>query len=284
LFVCLIEPRVLAGSLKSFTVIDARPLAAYAAGHVPGAWHLSWEDWCAKPPVHCATLEQPGYWGLLADPEEERFASALSNAGIRNDRPVVVYAEGSETNGREGRIAWMLLYLGVREVHLLNGGWQGWLRADGAIAHDTSRVDSSTKFVLNLQHYRRCRIHELEELQNLNQTPQLIDTRTPDEYAGRCFEYQPRKGAISGSILFPFRDLIEPDGTFISQRNYSELLEQRGIVAQSLIAYCEVGVRASTFALIHEIYTGHAVRVFDGSIMEWGARESLPMTPNYCPV
>jgi 3-mercaptopyruvate sulfurtransferase SseA len=284
LVVSLIEPRALAVSLESFTVIDARPPAPYAAGHVPSARQLSWEDWCAKPPMHSETLEQPGYWGLLADPEEERFATALSSAGIRNDRPVVVYAEGADTNGREGRIAWMLLYLGVTEVHLLNGGWQGWLRAGGEVEHGAPRLESSRTFELKLQHHRRCRIHELEELQSKNQTPQLIDTRTPDEYAGRCFEYQPRKGAISGSILFPFRDLIEPDGTFISQDSYSELLEQRGIVAQSLIAYCEVGVRASTFALIHEIYTGHAVRVFDGSIMEWGARESLPMTPNYCPV
>jgi 3-mercaptopyruvate sulfurtransferase SseA len=32
-------------------VVDARPHAAYLAGHIPGALHLAWEDWCAPGPM-----------------------------------------------------------------------------------------------------------------------------------------------------------------------------------------------------------------------------------------
>ncbi len=39
--------------------------------------------------------------------------------------------------------------------------------------------------------------------------------------------------------------------------------------AQRLVAYCEVGVRSCLFALLHEVYTGHIIANFDGSIMEW---------------
>ncbi len=34
------------------------------------------------------------------------------------------------------------------------------------------------------------------------------------------------------------------------------------------VSYCEVGVRASTFSLLHEIYIGEIIPVYDASVME----------------
>jgi 3-mercaptopyruvate sulfurtransferase SseA len=44
-----------------------------------------------------------------------------------------------------------------------------------------------------------------------------------------------------------------------------------------IVAYCEVGVRASLFALLHEAYTGRLVSVFDGSAVEWALNSGLAL-------
>jgi 3-mercaptopyruvate sulfurtransferase SseA len=43
------------------------------------------------------------------------------------------------------------------------------------------------------------------------------------------------------------------------------------------VTYCEVGVRASLLALLHEIHAGQVVAVFDGSLMQWSLDPELPV-------
>src|SRR5690349_19041060 len=111
-------------------VVDARERTAYCAGHVPGGFHIGWEDWCEPAPAHAGpVLRQAGYWGVLEDRDRERLAARLGNAGLRHDRPIVVYDEGPRSWGRAGRVAWMLLYLGAHDVALLDATWNHWLAA-----------------------------------------------------------------------------------------------------------------------------------------------------------
>jgi 3-mercaptopyruvate sulfurtransferase SseA len=44
-----------------------------------------------------------------------------------------------------------------------------------------------------------------------------------------------------------------------------------------VITYCEVGVRAATVALLHEIHQQRIVQVYDGSVMEWALDHTLPL-------
>ncbi|GAC1523924.1 MAG: hypothetical protein NVS2B16_32290 [Chloroflexota bacterium] len=89
--------------------------------------------------------------------------------------------------------------------------------------------------------------------------------------------YQPRMGHLPSAVLIPFTDLFAPSGRYIDQTAYGEHVPTEVQEASHLVAYCEVGVRACTFALLHEIYTGHVVQVYDGSIMEWSFDPRLPV-------
>ncbi|NUP52023.1 MAG: sulfurtransferase, partial [Catenulispora sp.] len=61
----------------------------YLKGHIPGARYVSLDEDLAEHP------EAPvGARGRHPLPDPERFAAAMRRAGVRGDRPVVVYDDG----------------------------------------------------------------------------------------------------------------------------------------------------------------------------------------------
>lgn len=277
----LITPSTLAellpqGSSRT-SVIDARPRAQYLEGHIPGAIGMAWEDWCAKPPGEAELqLFEPGYWGVLDDAPDEDLADRLTSLGLTNNATIVVYADGARSKGRDGRIAWLLLYLGAARVALLDGSWAGWCRAGGEVATDTRPV-ARGNFVVERREHRRVQLEGLKELVAAGPRTLLMDTRTTLEFDGVHYRYMPRRGRLPGSYLLPFERLFQRDGRFVDREAYLRLLPSDLATRPLRVAYCEVGVRAATAALLHELHLGEVLPVYDGSIMEWSLDPVLPV-------
>lgn len=87
-------------------VIDARKPVEYTMARIPKSISMQWADY---------TEPEPAQRGVL---QEDLFAITrrLARYGINPDSQVVVVGSGVEGQGEEGRIAWMLSYLGVRNV------------------------------------------------------------------------------------------------------------------------------------------------------------------------
>ena len=200
-------------------VIDARRRYEFNAGHIPGAICMRWEQWCQPAPESASsTMRQPGWWGKLAQPNEENFGQRLGLAGIGHDQPIVVYADSARSKGRDARIAWMLLYLGAKTVALLDGGWQGWLESKGEIQVDIEAPPAST-FVVSIDCNRRL---SLDNILSASEKRALIgiDTRTQEEHRGQIYDYQPRKGKIPNTVNIPFFSLY--DGTDLQDLAWSQ--------------------------------------------------------------
>lgn len=256
-------------------VVDGRDLGAYAAGHVPGARWLGWEEWCEPAPANAGpVLQQAGYWGVLDDRDPARVAARLGVAGLRHDRPIVVYDEGARSWGRAARVAWMLLYLGAHDVALLDATWNHWLSAGQAIEVGYPDPPAAT-FAVSPQAERRLRRDDLIAAYQSSDTPVLLDTRRPDDFDGRREPYLPRRGHLPGALLMPFLALFDDDDRFVSRERYLAALPAGVREAERVATYCEVGVRASAVALLHEHYTGRIVPVYDGSLIEWGLSPEL---------
>ncbi len=94
-------------------IIDARPAAEYAAGHVPGARSL---------PV-----------AALRDAATQRrkpaaeWALHLGSLGITRTANIIVYDDPQHSQGAAGYVFWALESLGCAQVALLDGGWPQWL-------------------------------------------------------------------------------------------------------------------------------------------------------------
>jgi len=267
-------------------IIDTRLRKQYDAGHIPGAIWLRWEEWCEQAPEHAEDiLKTPGYWGRLADPVEQAFADRLGQRGVSSEAELVIYSAGPRSKGSDGRVAWMLLYLGAKNVRLLDGAWQDWLQLGGQIETSVQQAGKK-RFDLHLQPHRRALLSQWQERITKNQVI-LIDTRSDPEFAGECFDYQPRKGRLPGAILIPFQAMFSFDRKYITREQYKAMLPtsagestagESTAGEKTLLTYCEVGVRAATVALLHEIYLQQIVAVYDGSLMEWALDQTRPLS------
>ena len=95
-------------------IIDVRGRAAYEfGGHIPGAVHSTWHEY--SDPEAVAK-------GLL-DPDLKRIEKRLRSLGINQDSEVVIYSNPFDNWGDEGRMFWMLEYLGHKNLKVLDGGW-----------------------------------------------------------------------------------------------------------------------------------------------------------------
>jgi thiosulfate/3-mercaptopyruvate sulfurtransferase len=238
---------------------------------------MNWDAWCEEAPLHAGhALAQAGYWGVLKVIQTAPLREQLQQPGLSNHRPALVYADGPRSKGREARIAWMLLYWGISSVSLLNGGWSAWLNNGGSI-DTTTPAPSPGHFQPHLQEHRRVRVQQLKQDYQYGAMPLLIDVRSLPEFQGQRPTYQPRLGRLPGAIHLPFTALFDEAGSYITKTAYLQHLPPQAHTAECLVAYCEVGVRSCLFALLHEVYTGHIIANFDGSVMEWALNTQLPM-------
>ncbi|GAC1349476.1 MAG: sulfurtransferase [Ktedonobacteraceae bacterium] len=264
-------------STSHYLILDARPYAHYIAGHIPGAIWMGWEGWCDKAPDHAGrTLAQAGYWGLLKESPMKSLGELLGQYGVSDDRPILVYADGPRSKGREARIAWMLLYWGLSSVSLLNGGWRVW-RQQGGCSDRAIPKPTRGEVHLHEQAHRRVQLHHLRQAMQHRTQPLLIDVRSRVEFVGQKHVYQPRRGRLPGAVHFPFTALFDDAGSFVTQSSYLQSLPPEIKNAPQCVSYCEVGVRSCLFALLHELYTGQVVANFDGSVMQWALEMTLPM-------
>lgn len=86
-------------------VLDARKALDFSVSHPPGAVNVDWRD-----------FSKAGSGWLLDD--DFSIARRLSLWGIDPETPVLVIGNAQEGQGEEGRLAWMLKYLGVKDVQI----------------------------------------------------------------------------------------------------------------------------------------------------------------------
>ncbi|GAC1408444.1 MAG: sulfurtransferase [Chloroflexota bacterium] len=273
----ILSVKAVSDNCQRIQIIDARPRSVFDAGHIPGAISMGWEEWCDIPPVsEGSILQRPGYWGVLRQTSRDWYEDHLTSQGLRSHDPIVVYADGPRSRGREGRIAWMLLYLGAAAVSLLDGGWQAWVQMGGDVERELVKPPGG-HFPVLFQEERRWTLAQVTNQRETRSRPHFVDTRSVEEFTGELPACQSFRGHIPGAGLLSFTTLFDAKGRYIDQASFVHALPSGARHTDDIVAYCEVGVRASLFALLHEAYTGRLVSVFDGSVAEWALQSGLAL-------
>ena len=104
--------------LAGVTVLDARDDGPFKRGHIPHAQRADW------------TKFREGLFigGRLPD-DLSQVAHGLERLGVDDKKRVLVCGAALKGWGEEGRIAWLVMYLGHPAVAVLDGGCQAWTAA-----------------------------------------------------------------------------------------------------------------------------------------------------------
>ncbi|MBI3183230.1 MAG: sulfurtransferase [Myxococcales bacterium] len=257
----LLKPPALKGA-RQVLILDARPTEKYESGHLPGAISLPWID-LAEMPLS-AEAKAPA-----------EAAEILTSRGIRSDRWVVVYGDAAEGWGEEGRLVWTLLYLGHRQVSLLEGGFPAWKRQGLPVTTEGPGLPSGTFRSAPVAALRADKAQVKAASEGAEVA--ILDVRDPDEFAGAIKFNERRGGHVPRAINLPWKQLFTEDGSLLPPDRVRKLLERLGVSPkQPVIVYCTGGVR-SGLAFVALLNAGYRVSSFEASFWEWASDSSLPV-------
>lgn len=267
----LIDPETLQQHLgrPGLVVIDVRGKAAYEfGGHIPGAVHSTWHEYSDPNAVPK---------GLL-NPNLGQIERSLSRLGISPDSDVVIYSNPFDNWGDEGRMFWMLDYLGHRRLRILDGGWVKWTAEKRPFEHGHVSPPignfkaQPVKALMTLK----------DDLKTIVREPHpqttILDARSVEEYLGKEVSGLSRSGHIPSAIHVAWNGFLNKDATVKDLSVINEMLEAKGVRSeQEVICYCTGGVRSAWLYFILKLIGYPNVSNYPGSWWEWSRDFAAPV-------
>lgn len=221
--------------------ITADQTTGYLAGHIPGAIHSDTDPWesGATDPLY----------SLLPDATLIAHAGEL---GITPDTTVVVYSNDLVF---AARLWWLLKYLGVTDVRMLNGGYAAWTGA-GYAGETTVNNPVPTTYSGTVNAAVIATTANVLSVYNSTST-QMVDVRSDKEYLGTTsgYSYLDLMGRIPGALwAYDGSSLsyADADGTLRSYTDVRSMWKTRGIQStgtatlldKDAVFYCGGGYRS----------------------------------------
>jgi thiosulfate/3-mercaptopyruvate sulfurtransferase len=242
--------------------------SAYDKGHIRGAVKIDWKQ-DLQDPVRRDFVDRAG------------FEALLSERGISNDDTVILY--GGNNNWFAAYAYWYFRLYGHQNVKLLDGGRKKWeLDSRELVTEVPQRAATSYTAQEQDTSIRAFRDEVVAAIGKQN----LIDVRSPDEFAGRLLapahlpqEQAQRGGHVPTAKNVPWSKAAEDDGTFKSDDTLRTLYGDAGVdFGTDTIAYCRIGERsAHTWFVMHELLGQPNVKNYDGSWTEYGSLVGVPI-------
>jgi thiosulfate/3-mercaptopyruvate sulfurtransferase len=241
-------------------LLDARPRAEYEKGHIPGAVRVdvkAAEALAARPD------------GLADRMAWEAWAAPL---GLSPDAQVLVYDGKRQLDA--ARVWWLLRYLGLDRVGLVDGNFPLWQAAGRPVSTEIPAIAPRPLKV----RFRADRLATRDEVRRAIEQggSRIIDARSEAEYAGQEKRSR-RAGHIPGACLIEWSGLVDQDGRFLAPEALRTRLAGQGIRPEEpTITHCQGGGRASVDAFALE-RLGIPTRNYYLGWSDWGNSEDTPV-------
>lgn len=272
---------------EKFLIVHAhyRNRDAYLSGHIPGAIDMD-----------TLALEAPETWNRRS-PEELKVA--LEQHGITADTTVVLYGKFLKPDNNDPfpgsaaghigaiRLAMIMMYAGVKDVRVLNGGFKAWEDA----GYEISTIDVPKIPVADFGTSIPARpeiIVDIEQAKEMLQSPdaELVCVRSWAEYIGEVsgYNYIEKKGRIPGAVFgncgtdaYHMQNYRNVDHTVREAREVAAVWHESGLDPHKHLAfYCGTGWRGSEAWFNAWLMGWPRVSVFDGGWFEWSNNPDNP--------
>lgn len=232
----------------------------YNEGHIPGAVFLDLDRDLAGP-VQAATGRHPL-------PDVDQIIATLGKFGIAHSDTLVVY--DGDNGSLAARAWWILRWLGMKSIRLLDGGFAQWTALGLPIdVNETRRAPAvftgtpNNSLVLTTA--------ELTAELSATRDRKLVDARDRQRFRGEHEPIDPVAGHIPGAVNAPFSEFVTKEGTWRPLAERAALLE--AVLGRDREAVwsvmCGSGVTACHLA-ISGLEAGFSEpRLYVGSWSEW---------------
>lgn len=249
----LVDAGWMARHSGKIVIVDVRDRAAYEKGHIPDAINVPVNDLQSRPDAIMYPVHQ--------------CEKILGEKGLDIDKDVVLYGAGKEAAYLE---FWMLDYMGMRDIHVLDGGIEEW---KGQISTVEAKIPPAVFLARHDPDKYATTAYVRKALRNHNII--LLDVRTAGEYKGTDVRAL-RGGHIPGAINIDFKENYQDGSTRL--KSMRELARLYGSLdkKKEIIVYCQTGTRAANTYFVLRALGFRKVRDYDASWIEWGSDLSLP--------
>ena len=242
-------------------VLDLRPTAAYAQGHIAGAVSADFATtgWMVRG--------QSGAAGAL--PPVDRIAATIGRLGVGNDDQAVIVADAFPA---AARVYWTFKVLGHADVSILNGGQPSWTGPVERAPVTRPPAIVTAQYVPSL----RADLTEVAAAVAGGGTT-LVDARPMSQWNGAVRSPVVHAGGhLPGAVSLDQAAALTADGRLKSGNELALLFAPAG--TKAAIVYCNVGYLSATdWFVLSEVLHRPNVKLYDGSMSEWTADPSRPI-------
>jgi thiosulfate/3-mercaptopyruvate sulfurtransferase len=244
----------------------------YLLSHIPGAGYIDTNE-----------VESEPLWNKVSDGQ---LKAMLARHGVRHDTTVILY-------GRDvyaaARVAQIMLYAGVKDVRLLDGGWQTWSDSDLPVERGMPpKVEPASDFgapipgqpqlMLDMQQARALLHRKDASLVSIRSWPEFIGTTSGYSYIKPKGEIAGARWGHAGSDSTHMEDFHNPDGTMRTPDDITAMWKSWNISSDQQVSfYCGTGWRASETFMYARAMGWKNVSVYDGGWYEWSADPKNPV-------
>jgi thiosulfate/3-mercaptopyruvate sulfurtransferase len=243
--------------------------AAFAQAHLPGAVYAHLDEDLSSA--------RTGRNGRHPLPDRALLAHKLGAWGVAPGRAVVVY---DRSGGMYAARAWWLLrWLGHAAVAVLDGGFDAWQRAGGAVQAGEAVAPAMAGATPYPAGPAAMATIDAEALGLSLGRVCLVDARAPERYRGDVEPLDPVAGHIPGALNRLFKDNLAVDGGFLPpevlRAAWAPLIG--ATPAAEVVHQCGSGVTACHNILAMEVAGLGSSRLYAGSWSEWCADPARPV-------
>lgn len=255
-------------------VLDVRPSTSYEQGHVPKAISAPFQ----VPFSAWITMKDDL---LLEIPSQADLFAALGSMGLTSSSwVVVVSAPNANEPASYGysaatRVADTLIYAGLANASVLDGGYARWVADAGTVTTEVPTIVPTT-YSGELKTSMFVSTDYVKE--HLGRAT-IIDARDADVYYGYTIEpFAPNPGHIPTAKSLPTPWLWSGDGVY---KEWSVLAKMAvgatgPFFGREIIVYCGVGGYASSAWFVLSQVLGYPnVKFYDGSAQLWAKTETM---------
>ncbi|HBB6757146.1 TPA: sulfurtransferase [Citrobacter amalonaticus] len=245
----------------------------YLLSHIPGADYIDTNE-----------VESEPLWNKVPG---DSLKAMLAKHGIRHDTTVILYGRDVYAAARAAQI---MLYAGVKDVRLLDGGWQTWSDAGLPVERGTPAkvkpepdfgvtIPAQPQLMLNMEQARGLLHRQDASLVSIRSWPEFIGTTSGYSYIKPKGEIAGARWGHAGSDSTHMEDFHNPDGTMRSADDIASMWKQWHILPDQHVAfYCGTGWRASETFMYARAMGWKNVSVYDGGWYEWSKDPKNPVS------